>query len=132
MRKIRGFTLIELMIVVAIVAILAIIAYPSYVNQVRKSRRAQAKADLVELTQLLERTFTTDRTFADFDLGTMTQSPFTGTAWYTITMVNDATTYTLTATPLNDQTHDMCETLTINQLNVKTASGDPLGTKGCW
>ena len=51
----KGFTLIELMIVVAVVAILATIAMPSYQEHVRKSRRAQAKADLVELAQQLER-----------------------------------------------------------------------------
>ncbi|MDW7601742.1 prepilin-type N-terminal cleavage/methylation domain-containing protein, partial [Stenotrophomonas maltophilia] len=54
-RLARGFTLIELMIVVAVVAILAAIAYPSYSEHVRKSRRAQAKADLVEYAQLAER-----------------------------------------------------------------------------
>ncbi len=131
MRKIRGFTLIELMIVVVIIAILALIAYPSYINQVRKSRRAQAKADLVELTQMLERQYTTDRTFDNFVLGTLNQSPFTGTPRYGIALVKDATTYTLTATPDGDQANDPCGTLTIDQLNVKTASG-PLGTEGCW
>ena len=53
----RGFTLIELMIVVAIVAILAAIAYPSYQEHVRKTRRAQAKTDMMETVQQLERRF---------------------------------------------------------------------------
>ena len=58
-----GFTLIELMIVVAVVAILAAIAVPSYQEQVRKSRRAQAKADIVEYVQMAERFFTVNNTF---------------------------------------------------------------------
>ena len=47
----RGFTLIELMIVVAIVGILAGIAYPSYMDHVRKGNRAKAQAFLMDLAQ---------------------------------------------------------------------------------
>jgi prepilin-type N-terminal cleavage/methylation domain-containing protein len=50
-----GFTLIEMMIVVAIVAVLALIAYPSYQNAVREGRRGDAKSDLIELSQMMER-----------------------------------------------------------------------------
>lgn len=53
-----GFTLIELMIVVAVVAILAAIAYPSYQQHVSKSRRVEAKQALAQTTQRLERCFT--------------------------------------------------------------------------
>lgn len=65
-----GFTLIELMVVVAIVGILAAVAYPSYAEHIRKSRRAQAKADLVEYAQLAERSHTTNNTYASFLLAT--------------------------------------------------------------
>ncbi|MCP4091353.1 MAG: prepilin-type N-terminal cleavage/methylation domain-containing protein, partial [Gammaproteobacteria bacterium] len=53
--KSRGFTLIELMIVVAIVGILAAIAYPSYQEQVRKSRRADANGALLGLANAMQR-----------------------------------------------------------------------------
>ena len=53
-REDKGFTLIELMIVVAVVGILAAIAYPSYLDSVRKSRRADAQAALTELAQKQE------------------------------------------------------------------------------
>lgn len=56
----RGFTLIELMIVVVVVAILAVIAYPSYQDHLRKSRRAEGKSALLKAAQVLER-FYTDR-----------------------------------------------------------------------
>ena len=56
----RGFTLIELMIVVGVVAILAAIAYPSYTSSVLKGRRAQGRTALAELMQQQER-FTTQR-----------------------------------------------------------------------
>jgi type IV pilus assembly protein PilE len=51
----RGFTLIELMIVVAVVAILAVVAYPSFQESIRKSRRADALAGLMRLQQAQER-----------------------------------------------------------------------------
>lgn len=55
MRRVAGFTLIELMIVIVIVGILAAIAYPSYQNSVRKSRRADAHAAISALQQGQER-----------------------------------------------------------------------------
>jgi len=54
-RRLAGFTLIELMIVVGVVGILAVIAYPSFQDAVRKSRRADAIAGLNQLQQLQER-----------------------------------------------------------------------------
>ena len=119
----RGFTLIELMIVVAIVAILAAIAYPSYQEHVRKTRRALAQADLMEMVQGLERSFTTDRSYANYTI--FPQSPrdaAAGAGHYkmSITPSPVTTTYTLAATPINAQAVDRCGELRISQLGVKT------------
>lgn len=130
----RGFTLIELMIVVAVIAILAAIAYPSYQEQIRKSRRAQAKADLVELTQLAERFRTVNNTYDGFDAtpAFFGNSPRTGTAHYTLTMDDEAAgAFTLTATPTGAQASDRCGTLTIDQAGVKTESGSA-NYADCW
>lgn len=59
----RGFSLIELMIVVAIVGILAAIAYPSYIDQVHKAKRATAATSILECASVLERRFTATNTY---------------------------------------------------------------------
>lgn len=134
-RRSKGFTLIELMIVVAVVAILASIALPAYNDSVRKSRRAQAKADIVEYAQMAERYFTVNSTYANFptQLNLPTQSPReAGTAArYRLTYAADATTFTITATPLGGQASDKCGTLTINQAGQKTKSGTA-SFSDCW
>lgn len=113
-----GFTLIELMVVVAVVAILAAIALPSYQDSVRKGRRGQAKADLVEVGQLAERYRTINSTYSGFALPAgFDKSPRAGTAFYGIAVqvAADGRTYTATATPVagSAQAADRCGALAL-------------------
>jgi type IV pilus assembly protein PilE len=66
-KRIAGFTLVELMIVVAIVGILAAIAYPSYIDSVRKGNRAEGRAAVTSLLQQQERFFTQNNTYVAFN-----------------------------------------------------------------
>ncbi|HCR34579.1 MAG TPA: type IV pilin [Stenotrophomonas sp.] len=130
-RAFGGFTLIELMITVAVVAILAAIAIPSYSEYVLRSRRAQAKADLVEVAQQLERFHTVQNTYAGMTLP-FTQSPRDGTSRYTISLSGNATasTFTLQAVPGTGQDKDKCGTLTLDQAGRKTPNAATVA--GCW
>jgi len=114
-RKIGGFSLMELMIVVAIVAILGSIAYPSYLNQVTKSRRTDAQAVLMEAAQFMERFYTENNRYDQDTGGTAVALPAQlqesprdgGTKSYDITVqASTASTYTLRATPKNGQAGD--------------------------
>lgn len=127
-RTTAGFTLIELMMVVAVIAILATIAYPAYTDQMRKSRRAQAKADLVEYMQMAERHHTVQGSYTGFSLP-VSQSPRAGTAFYTMDISSiQANAINITATPLGAQASDTCGTLQLNQTGKKL----PESPAECW
>lgn len=141
-----GFTLIELMIVVATVAILASIAYPSYQEHLRKSRRAEAQSALLQMGQFMERYFTTNSCYQKkgTDLSCMdasdnstpplpiTQVPLTGTnSYYTLTVSAGPLAYTLTATPAGIQTGDKCGNFTLNQAGQRGISGT-VAVTDCW
>ena len=94
----RGFTLIEVMIVVVILGILASIAYPSYVEYVQRSNRAEGKAALATAAAQFERCFTRTNTYVGCDVTVGA----TENGLYNITLdpVPTATTYRILATQL--------------------------------
>ncbi len=128
----RGFTLIELVIVILIISILVAFGYPSYQEQVRKSRRAQVKSDMMELAQLAERWYTTNTSYATFAIPAgLEVSPRTGgTVYYLIDLENDARSFTLTAVPQGTQAEDRCGTLTLDHANRRTQTGGD--QEECW
>lgn len=121
-----GFTLIEILVVIAIIGILAAIAYPSYGSYIQKSRRADGQLALLQEIQTLERCKSTRYTYANCALSNA-ESP---EKHYTISMESTANSYTVTATALGPQSSDTeCMTMTINHLGARTPDPD---TSNCW
>ena len=145
-----GFTLMELMIVVALIAILAMIAYPSYEDYIRRATRTEAKNLVMQIASEQEKFFSTFNRYSGSITGARTTDPATSglnmlgssrdlvggspdpndRAFYDITvaLTNGNLGYTLTATPQGgQQTADRCGTMTLDHLGNKTAAID-----GCW
>lgn len=114
-REVVGFTLIELMIVVAVVAILAAIAVPAYNEQVRKSRRSDAIAAVGQVQLAMERWRADNPTYAN-PTAAATYPALPTSPFYTYALTNQsATAYTITATPAGGQVGDRCGVLTGSQ-----------------
>lgn len=125
--KMKGFTLIEVMIVVAVLAILATIAVPSYQGTIRKTKRAEAKGALLENVLQLERCYTVSSTYVNC---AGVKSGNTEKGYYVLAYdaTPTQTTYTLSATAIGEQAVDTdCAEFNINEKGVKTAT-----SANCW
>lgn len=138
----RGFTLIELMIVVVIVSILAAVAIPSYTESTVRSRRAEGQALILQTAQALERCYTNFGAYDDSGNCTIAAA-LAGAldsegGWYRLTGVLEAQRFELTATPQKVQASrdEKCGSLALTQTGAKSVSGSLAGSpdalRVCW
>jgi type IV pilus assembly protein PilE len=151
-RSSRGFTLMELMIVVVIASILFTIAVPSYLSQVRQSRRTEAKTAVLDLASREERYFSTNGAIystTPTDLGYVGgafPAPVGADNYYTITVCSPAAncdpnanpppapSYYITATPVagNSQAADaQCQSFSVDSTGQQFSTGT-LVSQQCW
>ena len=152
-RSSRGFTLIELMIVVAIIGIIAAIAYPSYQEYVRSAKRADAQTALMELAHFMERYYTANGRYDKDIKGKAVALPFNqapkdgaGKAYDLLFVVPDtdddedeapnpgsptSSTYMLAAFPKGSMVNDVCGILTLTNTGAKGHDKDA-SLAQCW
>lgn len=133
---VRGYSMIELMIVLAILSIIIAFAYPSYRDHVIKAHRAEGMGELLDLADRLERFYSDQSTYAGATLGSATtdlRPVATENSMYNLAItLQNAISFTVTATPQGTQTDDTkCGTFTLTSLGGKSTSGT-LPDKKCW
>ena len=129
----QGFTLIEVMIVVAIIGILAAIAYPSYDEYVKRGNRTEGQAFLSDVAARQERYFSQNNKYitAVGDIAKLGLSNANSpTSKYTITIATGGGGYVLTATQQFGDTK--CGNLTLNALGEKGRTGTGKTLEECW
>ena len=127
----RGFSLIEVIVVVVMLGLLAAIAIPNYSEYVRRGHRSAAQAYLLDLASRQVQFYLDRRVFADNVAALNLAAPTEIANRYTVAIAVAAgppATFTITATPIGSQTGDRCGDLTIDHTGARGAAA----TTGCW
>ena len=131
----RGFSLIELMIVVAVMAILTTIAVPSYRMHVIRSHRTDATAALLRVAAEQEKFYIQNNRYGSY---AELSSPTTENGWYTLSVPTaNATTFIARATIVAGGAQDGdpdCNIFTVNAegQHLATDPGGADSTDRCW
>ncbi len=134
-----GFTLIEVMIVVAIIAILAAIALPAYTDYTQRARRSDAKQSLLDIANRQQQYFLDNRSYGSVDnlqltKGACATDAISTEGHYCISITTTANSFTLTATPLNGgaQSDDKeCASFVLNSDGSRNSTGSG-SVNTCW
>ncbi|MBA3979684.1 MAG: methylation site containing protein [Alcanivorax sp.] len=125
----KGFTLLELMIVVALIAIIAAIGFPSYQNQVERGRVSEARTALVEAATSMERCYTARGSY----VGCTPRPQESASGFYAIAVRGAAAnTYELVATRQVQTGSNKCGRLVVNAAGTRTVESASWSVDQCW
>lgn len=137
-----GWTLTELLMVMAIVAVMAAIAWPSYTDYVQRGHRAQAQAALLEAQHFMERYYTAHGRYSVSATSSTSQAPVLPVRLQSIPGANTryllnviqitANSYTLSAVPTGSMASDKCASLTLTHTSVRGTTSSVATATECW
>jgi type IV pilus assembly protein PilE len=138
-RKYAGFTIIELMLVVAVAGVLALVAIPSFVDSIRKGRRADAVAALAQVQQAQERWRSNNTTYATSLTALPSATPpglglraTSSQDYYTISIdAADDNSYTATAAAVSGKSQSNDTHCTVMRIRLRNANFEYGGCAGC-
>lgn len=143
MTRDKGFTLIEVMIVVAVLGILAGVAYPSYRSYIARAARAEVRALMLDIAQKQERYYSSNNSYLAIS-APPTAAPsgwvnFTGATSMSgrkynvsVALSGGGTGYTITGAPANGYSETTCGTYTLTHTNARGNSGNSRPSAECW
>jgi type IV pilus assembly protein PilE len=138
MSRLKGFTLVELLVVVLIIGILSAVAIPSYMTYILKAHRSAAVTGVLELASRQARYYTTHNNYTTsmVTLG-YASDPMpldsTNSHHFDLSVESaDANGFVLKASPYGKQTNDKCGTYRYTDLGRMTSEGDTTLVKECW
>lgn len=134
MNRVKGFTLLELMIVVAIIGILASVAIPAYSTYILKSQRTKAVTSLLEVASRQARYYTAENKYAnDMTLLGYSANPLPVDEVFSVSVAAvTADGFSIQAAPINKQVKDVCGTFQLNELGQKSLTGGTGTVAECW
>jgi type IV pilus assembly protein PilE len=130
-RSARGFSLIELLFVMACVGTLAAWGLPHYQSLMQRQQRAQARTALLQIAHWMERSVSANGSYPLPQAlpASLLSNP---DLFYQFSVISTSYTYTLMATPTGSQTQDMCGVLTLNHAGVRDAKNANISANDCW
>ena len=128
MKKNRGFTLIEMLIVMVVIGILAAIAIPSYQNQLRRGTRSSAQAIMMDIANKQQFYLQSQRQYTtDYANDLKVSLPQEVSSFYDVTVTTNTTatpmTFTINANPKTGTRQEADGAITLDSTGTKTPSG---------